>query len=134
MRQVTQQTMAGGEALMGDASRPMAGKVVLLVGGTKGIGRATALGLGRLGAAVVVVGRDQAAGERMRREIDESGGMGAFIAADVSLLSEVRRLATEVQARSERLHLLIHSADVFRVARSDTAEGIELSFAVNYLS
>lgn len=112
----------------------MVGKVALLIGGTKGIGRATALGLARLGATVVVVGRDRAAGERTRREIGESGGVGTFLAADVSLLSEVRRLAAAIQSRYERLHVLIHTADVFCLKRVDTAEGIELSFAVNYLS
>jgi NAD(P)-dependent dehydrogenase (short-subunit alcohol dehydrogenase family) len=119
---------------MVEESRPLAGKVALLVGGTKGIGRATALKLACLGATVVVVGRDRVAGERTRQEIEGHGGVGMFIAADVSLLSEVRRLATKVQARYERLHLLIHTADVFRIKRADTPEGLEVSFAVNYLS
>jgi NAD(P)-dependent dehydrogenase (short-subunit alcohol dehydrogenase family) len=119
---------------MVEESRSLTGKVALLVGGTRGIGRATALCLARHGATVVVVGRDPVAGERMRREIEESGGMGRFIAADVSLLSEVRRLGAEVHAGYERLHLLIHTADVFQVKRVETAEGLELSFVVNYLS
>ena len=59
------------------------GQVALVVGGTSGIGQATAEGFGRLGAKVVVAGRRDDRGERVARDIVEAGGQATFIRADV---------------------------------------------------
>ncbi len=112
----------------------MEGKVALVVGGTRGIGRATAGGLARMGAEVSIVGRNRDAGEAAAREISAAGGRAEFIPADVSLMSEVRRLSGEFRSRYDRLDVLVQSADVLLTKRVNTAEGIELGFATNYLS
>lgn len=109
----------------------LSGKVALLIGGTKGIGRATAFELAERGATVVVVGRNRAAGEAA---VGTLGRHAAYIQADLSLLAEVRRLAATFQQHYDRLDLLIHTADVLAYRRKETSEGFELSFVVNYLS
>lgn len=110
------------------------GAVALSVGGTKGIGRGTAIELARLGTHVVVVGRDTSAGSELERELENVGGSGHFIQADMSLMQETRRVAEMFLAQYDRLDLLIQSADVLLFKREETAEGLELGFATNYLS
>lgn len=119
----------------------MQGKVAVIIGGTKGIGKATALALTERGATVAIVGRNREAGEAALRELRtaHSGSRtgddtGDFFPADISLMSEVRRLAEAIKSRFARLDVLVHSADVLRLKRAETVEGLELSFATNYLS
>jgi NAD(P)-dependent dehydrogenase (short-subunit alcohol dehydrogenase family) len=72
-----------------------ADKVALVVGGTSGIGRATAEGFGRLGAKVMVAGRREELGERVARGIVEQGGEAAFIRADVLDEAQVEALVRD---------------------------------------
>ena len=79
-------------------SGPMAGRTVLVTGGTAGIGKATALGLATMGAHVAIVGRDRGRTEAAAGEIRAAGGgqVDALV-ADLSSQSEVRRLADQVR-------------------------------------
>jgi retinol dehydrogenase 14 len=79
-------------------TRPMAGKTVLVTGGTSGIGKATAVGLARLGARVGITGRDTTRAEAAAAEIRAASNNAAVdaFAADLSSRTEVRRLAREV--------------------------------------
>ncbi|HXV94139.1 MAG TPA: SDR family NAD(P)-dependent oxidoreductase, partial [Pseudonocardia sp.] len=97
------------------------GTTALVVGGTKGIGREIARLLAGEGADVTIVGRDPTAGDEAARRIG-----ARFVRADVSLQSEVRRFAVEFTARHDRLHHLVHTADVITRGRRDTAEGVEV--------
>ncbi|MFO0608549.1 MAG: SDR family NAD(P)-dependent oxidoreductase [Polyangiales bacterium] len=105
-------------------------RTAVLLGATRGIGRAAAVELARGGWRTLLVGRDRAAGEALAASL---GGGARFLAADLSSLAEVRRLAAAVRAAAPRVDLVVHSADVLRSARVDTAEGIEVSFATNFL-
>jgi retinol dehydrogenase-14 len=80
-------------------SGPMAGKTVLVTGGTAGIGRATTAGLATMGAHLAITGRDRRRAEVAAREIRAAGGgqVEVFV-ADLSCQSEVRSLADEVLA------------------------------------
>lgn len=71
------------------------GRTALVTGATSGIGRATAIGLARAGADVIVHGRDASRGEQVVAEIAEEGGKARFVAADLSDPAEIRRLADE---------------------------------------
>lgn len=75
----------------------MDGKTVQATGGSGGIGRATALGLSRMGADLAIVGRDRERTEEAAHEIRAAGGgrVDVFV-ADLSSQAEVRRLAAEV--------------------------------------
>lgn len=75
------------------------GKVALVVGGTLGIGQATAEGFGRLGAKVVLAGRRQDRGEQVAHGIVEAGGEASFIRADVR---EEEQVAALVRGTVER--------------------------------
>lgn len=113
----------------------MRGKVVLLTGGTSGIGRVTARILAERGATVVITGRDQERGERVITELsEETGGDISLLTADFAEQSEVRRLAREFRAKKSRLDVLVHNAGTYRPKRRVTSDGIEETFAVNHLA
>jgi NAD(P)-dependent dehydrogenase (short-subunit alcohol dehydrogenase family) len=111
------------------------GKTVLVTGSTDGVGRLVARKLGQAGARVLVHGRDVERGARVVAEIETSGGAADFLAADLSALAEVRRLAEDAQAGLDRLDILINNAGIGTAGpRQTSAEGFELRFAVNYLA
>src|SRR5215212_4278109 len=114
----------------------MRGKVVLVTGGTSGIGQAAATALARMGATVAIAGRDGARGEAARREVVEaSGGNDVhLLLADLSVQGGVRQLAREVDQRFDRLDVLVNDAGVDVGRRETTGDGLELTFAVNYLA
>ena len=113
----------------------LSGKTALVTGSTDGVGRLVARKLGQAGARVLVHGRDAERGARVVADIEASGGVAAFLAADLSALAEVRRLAEEAQARVDRLDILINNAGIGTAGpRQTSAEGFELQFAVNYLA
>jgi retinol dehydrogenase 14 len=115
---------------------PMAGMVVLITGGTGGIGKATAIGLATIGARVGITGRDPARAEQAAAEIRAASGnpgVDAF-AADMSSQAEVRRLAAAVLDAYPRLDVLINNVGGFWAHRHLTADGLEHTFALNHLA
>lgn len=113
----------------------MAGKSVLVTGGTNGIGKATALGLAAMGARVAITGRDRERTENAAGEIRTAGGgqVDVFV-ADLSAQSEVRRLADEVLQRLPRLDVLVNNVGGYWNTRHVTADGLERTFALNHLA
>jgi NAD(P)-dependent dehydrogenase (short-subunit alcohol dehydrogenase family) len=71
------------------------GKTALVTGSTSGIGKATASALARLGATVIVTGRDAGRGDRVVKEIEADGGFARFVAADLSDPGQVAHLAQQ---------------------------------------
>ncbi len=113
----------------------MTGKTCLITGGNSGIGKATALGLARMGATVVIVSRSKEKGEVALSEIIAKSGNRSIelMLADMSSQDSIRRLASDFKARHERLHLLINNAGVYLTRRITTADGLESTFATNHL-
>ncbi len=114
----------------------MVGKIVLITGGTGGIGKATAIGLARLGARVGITGRDVARTGQVAADIRAASGnpeVDAF-AADMSSQAEVRRLAVAVLETYPRLDVLINNVGGFWAHRHPTADGLEHTFALNHLA
>ncbi|HYS10276.1 MAG TPA: SDR family NAD(P)-dependent oxidoreductase [Myxococcales bacterium] len=107
----------------------MNGKIVLVTGGTSGIGRVTARELKRMGATVVVVGRDAGRLDAIRKE------MGAdTIRANLMFVGEARRAAEEFRRRYQRLDVLVNNAGALFGDRGVTSEGLERTFALNHMA
>jgi retinol dehydrogenase-14 len=114
---------------------PMAGKTVLVTGGTSGIGRATAMGLAAMGARLGITGRDRGRTEEAAAEIRASGdGQVDLFVADLSSQSKVRRLADEVLQTYPRLDVLVNNVGGYWNTRHVTADGLERTFALNHLA
>src|ERR1700737_5390764 len=110
----------------------MAGKVVLIPGGTGGIGKATAIGLATMGARVGITGRDLARAEQAATDIraaSRNPAVDAF-AADMSSQAEVRRLAVAVLNAYPRLDVLINNVGGFWAHRHPTVDGLAHTFAL----
>ena len=114
----------------------MTAKTVLVTGGTRGIGKETAGGLARLGASVIIVGRDEERGAAAAAELRERTGNErvVFFAADLSSQAEVGRLAGKIAERFERVHVLVNNAAVVAPERRTTVDGIEETLAVGHLA
>jgi NAD(P)-dependent dehydrogenase (short-subunit alcohol dehydrogenase family) len=114
----------------------MEGKVCLVTGGTSGIGRAAAVELARRGAIVVIVGRDpdRCAAAALAMQDEARHGHVEPIAADMSSQREVRRLAREFQQRHDRLDVLINNVGAFYALRRESADGFEMTFALDHLA
>jgi retinol dehydrogenase 14 len=112
----------------------MAGKTVLVTGGTGGIGLATAAGLAGLGARVGIVGRDEARAQAAAERIRRTGGDVDVFTADLSAQREVRRLAEQVGVAYPRLDVLVNNVGGYWATRHVTEDGLERTFAVNHLA
>jgi len=122
------------EAEAGVAGIDCTGTRALVTGSTSGIGRAAAVALGRLGADVVVHGRDRDAGAAVVAAIEATGADATFVAADFTDPAAVRELASTVRAETEGIDLLYNNAGgLFRDGRR-TQLGVERTFHVNHLS
>lgn len=110
-------------------------KTVLITGATGGIGFATARDLAGRGYEVILHGRNPekvtAAVERIREEVP--GAKLETVVADLSVLQEIRRMASEVLDLAPALDVLINNAGVWNSKQELTAEGVEKTFAVNHL-
>ena len=116
-------------------SGPMAGRTVLVTGGSGGIGKATALALAAMGAQLAITGRDRGRAEDAAHEIRTAGGgqVDVFV-ADLSSQSEVRRLADEILQTLPRIHVLVNNVGGYWNTRHVTADGLERTFALNHLA
>lgn len=111
-------------------------RVCLVTGASRGLGKATAIGLARLGATVVLLARDERLLAAARDEVSERSGNArvSTIVADLASLQAIRTGAQELTARHPALHVLVHNAGVSPTRRKLSADGIELTLAVNHLA
>ncbi|MDB5261228.1 MAG: Short-chain dehydrogenase [Adhaeribacter sp.] len=114
----------------------MKNKIVVITGGSSGIGKVTALELARMGAQVVIVSRDETRGRAALAEIkyETNNQEVFFIPCDLSRMANVKLLALEIQNRFDKIDVLINNAGILPGKHTLTPEGYELCWATNYLS
>jgi NAD(P)-dependent dehydrogenase (short-subunit alcohol dehydrogenase family) len=122
------------EARAGVADGDLSGTTILVTGSTSGIGRGAALAFGRLGADVLVHGRDRDAGQAVVTELEQVGADARFVRANFASVDDVRDLAASVREWTDDLDVCCHNAGgLFRTGEL-TDLGVETTFHVNHLS
>jgi retinol dehydrogenase-14 len=113
----------------------MTAQTVLVTGATRGIGKATALGLARMGAHIAIVGRDLERTEQAAREIEAVGRAPVeMFVADMASQAQVRDLADEALDRLPRLDVLVNNVGGYWSTRHVTVDGVEHTLALNHLA
>jgi len=110
------------------------GKVAIVTGASRGIGRQTAIHLAMSGAKVVVnYASNRGSADEVVQAIEQAGGEAAAIRADVSKISEVEALFAETLERFGRVDILINNAGIMETTRiADVTEEIfDRQFAIN---
>jgi NAD(P)-dependent dehydrogenase (short-subunit alcohol dehydrogenase family) len=97
---------------------PFTGKVVLITGGTSGIGRATAIAFAEQGANVVIAGRREAEGGESLALIQKAGGQGLFVRVDVNEESEIEAVVAKTLDRFGKLDFAFNNAGVGGLGRA----------------
>ncbi|MDO6485181.1 SDR family NAD(P)-dependent oxidoreductase [Shimia thalassica] len=103
-------------------------KIILITGSTDGIGLLTAKTLAAQGHTILLHGRSQT---KLEAAKDEIGGTTEAYIADLSKISDVENLASEILARHDRLDVLINNAGVYKVPQTRTSDGFDVRFMVN---
>jgi NAD(P)-dependent dehydrogenase (short-subunit alcohol dehydrogenase family) len=114
----------------------MKDKVVVMTGATSGIGAVASRRLAAMGARIVLVARDPARGqESLARLADRGAGVAHSIYyADLSRLSEAKRVAAQIAAAEPRIDVLINNAGALFGTRQVTADNLEQTFATNHMA
>lgn len=114
----------------------MEGKICLITGGTNGIGKSTALALAKMGATVVIVGRNAPKTAQVVEEIRAASGNQNVdsLLADLSSQQDVRRLADAFKSHYPHLHVLLNNAGAAIRQRQLSVDGLEMTFALNHLA
>ncbi len=112
------------------------GKTVLVTGATSGIGKVTALELAKMGASVVIVGRNGVKIGQVIQQIKDRSQNPAVdgLDADLSSMAEVRQVAQLFRQKHPHLNILVNNAGAIFAHRMVTADGYEMTFALNHLA
>ncbi|MBC8097098.1 MAG: SDR family NAD(P)-dependent oxidoreductase [Akkermansiaceae bacterium] len=110
-------------------------KICLVTGANRGIGKAAAMSLAKGGAHLLLACRDQARGEAARAEIVAASGNPSVevLLVDLSSQASIHAMAAAFLEKYERLDVLMHVAAIVKRERVETADGLEMMFAVNQL-
>ena len=114
----------------------MQGKTVVVTGATSGIGEVAAVELARQGARIVFVARNPLRRDTTLARLSVANDKVKHTAylADLSRLSEMKRVAGEIAAAEPRIDVLINNAGAVFNARETTQDGLEMTFATNHMA
>ncbi len=120
---------------MAQSNVPLRAQVCMVTGAASGIGAATARALAQRGATVILVDRDAEKGPATAKQIERQTSDGAveFMRADLSAQQEIRRLVQQFESHHRRLDVLVNNAGAIFARRQESVDGIEMTFALNYL-
>jgi NAD(P)-dependent dehydrogenase (short-subunit alcohol dehydrogenase family) len=112
------------------------GKTVLITGASAGVGLHSAIGLAKLGAEVVMVGRDEARTIHAVELVKSQTGNQAisYLLADLSSLNDIRRLAQDFRDKYKKLDVLLNNAGALFFTRKKSLDGYEMTLALNHLN
>lgn len=121
---------------MFNTSQPMNGKICLVTGATSGLGLVTAQALAQQGATVIGVGRSPEKIAIALNQIKQQTGNPnvEFWQADLSVQQDIRQLVQQFNSRYQHLHVLVNNAGAVILKRQQSADGIEMTFALNHLA
>lgn len=118
-----------------DPLTELCGRTCLVTGATSGHGLAVARALAGLGADLVLLGRSEEKCRAVQREIaSASGKTPEILLCDLASRKDIDRASDEFLAIGRPLHVLVNNAGLVNLKRVENADGIEMTFAVNYLS
>lgn len=114
----------------------MEGKICIITGANSGIGKATAIGLAKMDATIVMMSRNKDRGEEAQKEIIGFTGNKKvdLILCDLSSQESIRKFVSEFKNKYQKLHVLINNAGVMLSKRLISVDGFEMNFGVNYLA
>jgi len=117
-------------------SESMKGKVVVITGATSGIGQVAAENLAGMGARIVQIARDRGRGEQAIRRLTSIAPDTTHTIhyADMSRLSEMKRVAAKIAQAEARIDVLINNAGAMFRTRQLTEDGLEMTFALNHMA
>ena len=110
-------------------------KTVVVTGASNGIGLITALELAKQGARLLMVVRNKQKGMATVESIkQQTGQTPELFIADLSLVSQTRRVAAEISLAAPKIDVLVNNAGAMFTQRSETSEGLEMTFALNHMA
>jgi NAD(P)-dependent dehydrogenase (short-subunit alcohol dehydrogenase family) len=114
----------------------MEGKLCMVTGATAGIGYYTSLEVARMGASVILIGRNQAKCSAVcnRIRMESENGSVDYLVADLSSQSQIHALVNRFTERYDHLDVLVNNAGGFFLRRKMSVDGIEMTFALNHLA
>jgi NAD(P)-dependent dehydrogenase (short-subunit alcohol dehydrogenase family) len=114
----------------------MHGKIVVITGGTSGIGEVAAQRLAAMGARIVLIARDQERAEATQSRLKDcnAGVSHSIHYGDLSRIADMKRLAAEIAAAEPRIDVLINNAGAMFGSREETPDHLERTFALNHMA
>jgi NAD(P)-dependent dehydrogenase (short-subunit alcohol dehydrogenase family) len=114
----------------------MQNKTVVVTGGTSGIGEVAAVNLAGQGARIVLVARDQARADATLAKLKAANPSAphAVHLADLSVIADMKRVAAAIATAEPKIDVLINNAGAVFLSRKVSADGLEMTFAVNHMA
>ncbi len=114
----------------------MKDKVILITGSTDGIGKEAGIKLLEMGAHVIIHGRNEKKAELIKNEIENKTNLHSMsmVYADLASIDQISTMVDDIYKKFDRLDVLINNAGIYRPQRQLSYNGLEETFAVNYIA